>query len=153
MKFTIAILSILLASPTAYAQMYKCESGGKVSYQQSPCSGGKQSVIKAQSASKSDLSSNDQYADGVALGTFNIKYERPNIIGTIWFSYKVGVTNSTPYAQKIRAKYNAVDAEGFLIDYVHISGTVPPNSYKVLSDRDYFEPEEKAQVYKWELDQ
>lgn len=101
---------------------------------------------------KTHMESEEQYKEGISFSAFGTKYEKPDSIGSIWFSYKVGVTNSTPYEQKINIKYNAVDIDGFLIKDVRLRGTVPANSYKILSDKSYLESEEKSRVYKWELD-
>lgn len=151
MKVTIAILAIMLAPPVS-AQMYKCESGDSVSYQQLPCSIGNQSVIKVPTPTRSDLTASTQFKTGITLGAFSIRAEPLNSIGNIPISYKVSVTNATSEDQDLYVKYNAIDADGFLIDYEAVSGIVPANSYKILTGRGNFKENEYKRIYKWELD-
>ncbi|KXJ46224.1 MAG: hypothetical protein AXW17_07850 [Colwellia sp. Phe_37] len=152
MKIIVAFFLALLVVQPAYSQRYKCELGGKVSFQQRPCSGGKESILSAPVPTKSDIVPDAEYDKGVTLGAINLRYEPVNSIGSTWFAYKVGVTNNTSETRNIRLKYNALDHDGFLIKSIRLQGNVPPNSYKTLSDRDYLDKAEKGRVYKWELD-
>ena len=48
---SITILIIALSISPVYAGIYKCESGGEISYQNKPCSNGKLSVMKEKAPS------------------------------------------------------------------------------------------------------
>lgn len=145
-----AIVVCMIATP-AYAQVYRCELGGKISFQQTPCSVGKQKVIETNKPSEEDLRESTEVGGGLKIGVFSIKFEKPDHAGDYWFAYKVGITNKSIVPQKIRLTYNGVDREGFLIKEVSLRGTIPPNSYKILSNRTWMSGSEKRRIYKWEL--
>jgi len=153
MKVLAASLSILFFMP-AYAEMYKCESKGIVSFQQKLCKNGTQTTIKAPARQPPKEAQENAivFKEGITLSPFSIRAEPENIIKNIPIAYKVGVTNSTSEAQKLYIKYNAIDREGFLIDYKTVSGTVPANSYKILTGRSSIKTAEYRRIYKWELD-
>jgi len=153
MKVLATTLSILFFTPV-YAEMYKCESKGIVSFQQKPCKNGTQTTIKAptRQSPKEAQENAIVFKKGITLSPFSIRAEPENIINSIPIAYKVGVTNATLKDQKLYIKYNAIDREGFLIDYEVVSGTVPANSYKILTGRGSIKKAEYRRIYKWELD-
>jgi len=152
MKALVVTLSILLFTP-AYAEMYKCESKGIVSFQQKPCKNGTQTTIKApaRQSPKEAQENGIVFKEGITLGPFSIRAEPENLINSIPIAYKVGVTNATSKAQELYIKYNAIDRDGFLIDYEAVSGTVSANSYKILTGRGFIKAAEYRRIYKWEL--
>ncbi len=152
MKFIAALSLVFFLVQPAYSQMYKCESGGKVSFQQMSCSSGKESVLNTQTPTRADINPEAEYSKGVTIGAFSLRYEPRNSIGSTWFAYKVGVTNNTSEETEISLKYNAVDRDGFLIKDVSLRGAVPAHSFKILSDRNYLDKNEKERIYKWELE-
>jgi len=153
MKVLAATLSILLFTPV-YAEMYKCESKGVVSFQQKPCKNGTQTTIKAPARQPAKEAQENAivFKEGITLSPFSIRAEPENSINSIPIAYKVGVTNTTSEDQKLYIKYNAIDREGFLIDYEAVSGTVPANSYKILTGRGFIKTSKYKRIYKWDLD-
>lgn len=83
MRLIATVLFCLLAA-SAYAQLYKCEKDGKTTYQEMPCSGGKQSMLGASKSAASPATELQQFADVPTDSSFF--YEINNI-------YQRGITD------------------------------------------------------------
>ena len=102
----LTLIFIFLFSQNIYAKMYKCETNGEISYQQTPCKMGTGNEIKNQyhydsgrNQKKSDISKNiliatEQY--NKSLATLNELYE----------SSKISYDRYLYEKDKLKEKYN-----------------------------------------------
>lgn len=155
MKGMLIIIMVLFTS-LVHAAMYKCEENGKTIYQQIPCMTGEQKVIRKDrqptvNTSASTLSGTE-YREGIMLGAFNIKTAPAEAKDYIAISYKVDVKNMNDHDKEVQLKYNALAADGFLVNQVFVRGTIPAQSHKALVGRLSFSKVDYNKVARWELD-
>lgn len=151
-KLILILIILLIPSVCAAKTMYKCASGNRVDYQFKPCAGeAKQEVIEDQPPSEEKADAGETAGDGIVLGEFSVQTEETS--GDYqYFAYKVMVSNRTNTTRKVSLKYKAVDASGFEIDYILLSGTIQANSYENLTGRSLFAPNKYNRINKWVLD-
>lgn len=146
------VIFMLVFSGAAYAGAYKCEINGKTAYQSKPCTDGKQVILTKSRPTEAELDLGEQYSEHIRLSKFVVRKDKVGYFGDIWFSYKVTATNNSDKDEKVILTYNAVDKEGFYIDSVILSGTIPAKSYKTLTDSNRLKPDDYRKIYQWILD-
>ena len=145
---TVLCLAAIFASINIEAEAYKCEVGGKISFQSRPCSDGQQTVIeKPQQAEQIDLVGDE---DGLIIGKFILKFNHDLPYGKS-FVYKVHVTNTTDHVIDLNLVYHAVDRQDFFVKNITAFGLIPANSDAVLTNQVNLTHREYARMYKWLL--
>lgn len=153
MKYMWLILFVFTASHVKAKTMFKCESEGVASYQFKPCEEGKtQTVIEDKEPEESAKKSGGVLRKKIELGDFSIKFDHDDGLGNTWFAYKVMVSNRGEQEEKVYLTYKAVDFDGFEITTEHLTGTIPPNSYEVLTGKTYLKAQDYERIHKWIID-
>lgn len=150
MKLLFAAIAVLLALP-AQAGLYKCTKGTVVSYQATPCQDGKETEIKEPKRYHDEAEQGEKISESLSIGPIYIKDEG---ISFDWqdFSAKVTVKNNTELEQKVYLTYKGIDKDGFQVDSVTLSGTIPPKQTRTLTTQSNSKIADYKRVRKWELD-
>lgn len=146
--FIVAFFS--MAMPAQADTRYKCEAADSVSYQYRPCpEGARQTVLEDPRPADPDQPSEE--VDGVGVSDFSVKPTNQDSIGYQWFGMKVTVTNKTGQDKSVYLTYQAIDASGYEIEDMILTGKVRPGHTEILTDTGHMKIDDFKRIREWKL--
>lgn len=146
------LLAILFPTLSLAQDMYKCEVGGKTTYQAKPCTEG---------ATQERLGSDEHYKGHLDLGVegraysvygFTVEVDKYTDSGEqVYYKWKASVSNKTRNDMKVSVAYQAVDSKGFEIEYLYVTGKVQAKSTNVLTGSSIMDTYKFNRIKEWRV--
>ena len=143
----LCVISILV-SANVMAEMYKCEAEGETLFQARPCRSGHQTILVEPKRAEQSFESVRHEEGDLRIGPFITKVNYQDSSGKR-LVYKIRVTNNSDTEVDVNLLYHAIDREGFYVKSAHVTGLIPANTYRDLTNQIFLRPQAHRRVYKW----